>query len=123
MNAGVLFPGPPVILMYVEVAEVDDVPEDGGRVFEVEGVRVAVFRVDGGFYAIDNTCTHAGGSLGDGGLRGCTVMCPRHGAEFDVRSGEPLDTPVNPADEAVKSYEVRVGDGVVSVELEYGGSS
>lgn len=103
--------------MYVEVADTDEIPEGGSEVYEIDGLEVAVFNVDGRYYAVENTCTHAGGSLGNGGLRDSTVMCPRHGAEFDVRSGEPLDTPINPASTAVTTYDVKVCDDVVMIDI------
>lgn len=103
--------------MYVEVADTSEISEGGGGVYEIDGLEVAVFHVNGEFYAVENTCTHAGGSLGNGGLKDSTVMCPRHGAEFDVRTGEPLDTRLNPASEAVTTYDVKTEDGVIKVDI------
>ena len=79
---------------------------------EVDGSFVAVFNVDGEFFAIDDVCTHDGGGLAGGDVQGYEVICPRHGARFNLRTGQAL-TP--PAYEAVKSYSVRVVDGWVEV--------
>src|SRR5207245_179427 len=54
---------------------------------QAEGLSIALFNVEGSFYAIDNTCTHRGGPLGEGELKGDTVACPWHGAHFNVKTG------------------------------------
>lgn len=66
---------------------------------------VAIFNVDGHYYAIEDVCTHDDGPLADGELIGCTISCPRHGAEFDIASGKVLSAP---ALVDVQSYDVRV---------------
>ena len=80
-----------------------------GRVGEEE---VAIFNVDGTLYAIQNTCTHAGGPLCEGSLWGDVVGCPWHGSEFNVRTGEVVS---GPAEEPVKTYKVEVVEGAVRV--------
>lgn len=72
---------------FVKVAEVDEVPEGAGILVPYGHTNVALFRVAGSFYAIDNTCPHAGGPLADGFLNGAEVTCPWHMWSFDVRSG------------------------------------
>src|SRR5206468_1919757 len=62
----------------VRVAAVGDVASGEGRVVEVEGKTLALFNVDGTYYAIDNSCAHRGGPLGEGELDGCVVTCPWH---------------------------------------------
>lgn len=69
------------------VASTAEIPSGSGKVVEVGGKTLAVFNCDGTFYAIDNTCLHRGGPLGEGSLSGTTVTCPWHGWEYDVRSG------------------------------------
>ena len=74
----------------------------------MDGTDVAVFNVDGAFYAIDNACTHADGPLSEGELKGKTVICPWHGSCFDVETGA---VQCGPATEPVETYKVtRVGD-------------
>ena len=73
---------------------------------------IAVFNVDGDFYAIDDTCTHQDASLADGWLDGCAVECPLH-ASFDLRSGT-VSGP--PAKTPVRTHRVVVQDGMVYVQ-------
>ena len=70
-----------------KVATVGDIPTGTGKVVEAGGKTLAVFNCDGAFYAIDNTCAHRGGPLGEGTLSGTAVTCPWHGWEYDVTSG------------------------------------
>jgi nitrite reductase/ring-hydroxylating ferredoxin subunit len=77
-------------------------------------VAVAVFNVDGDFYAIDDTCTHQDASLADGWLEDCTVECPLHASCFDLRTGMPSGPP---AKTPVRTHAVSVVDGVVHVSL------
>lgn len=96
--------------IYHKVAEVKDLAPGSGMAVEAGGQPIALFNVDGTFYAMGGTCTHRGGPLGEGALEGTTVTCPWHGATFDVCTGKNL-TP--PAPQEVPSYRVRIeGDGV-----------
>ncbi len=95
---------------FVTVASQDQIPEGTLKVFHVGHSRIAVSRVEGKFYAIDDICTHDDGPLGEGSLRGDEVECPRHSARFSVKTGAALSMP---AVVPVKVYEVRVeGDNV-----------
>jgi 3-phenylpropionate/trans-cinnamate dioxygenase ferredoxin component len=67
-----------------------------------------------GLFAIRNRCSHMNKPLQDGRLVGCKISCPEHGAEFDVRSGEALSFP---AVRPVKTYPVRIRDGVIYVRV------
>ena len=96
---------------FVRIAACDEIPEGQGRRFEVGGRRIAVFRVEGIFYAIDDRCSHAEASLSEGTVWGHEVECPRHGATFDLRTGQPTGLP---ATEPVRSYSVRIeGDDLL----------
>ena len=97
----------------IRVVAVDDVPVGQGRVVEAEGKDLALFNVEGTFYAIDNTCIHRGGPLGEGDLEGRIVLCPWHAWRWDVTTGANANNP------AVKMacYAVVVEDGEVFVEL------
>lgn len=75
---------------------------------------LAVFNVEGKFYAIDDTCTHAGASLAEGPVAGTVVTCPWHGATFDIATGAAL---TDPAYEGVKTYPVNVHGDSVFVEI------
>lgn len=84
------------------------------------GKRLAVFLVDGAYYAIDNACTHAGGSLCDGKITGRVVECPLHGAKFDVATGE---VKAAPAIRPVRTYQVRLAGDMLEVEVDDGSGS
>ena len=85
------------------------------RVIDVDDVDIAVFNLDDEYFAIEDVCTHDFGTLTGGCVEGGRVMCPRHGAWFDIRTGDAL-TP--PAYEPVATFPVRVEDGVVQVLVE-----
>jgi len=70
-----------------KVANTVDIEPGSGIVAEVNGKEIAVFNVDGSFFAIDNTCVHRGGPLGEGDLEGEVVTCPWHGWEYNVKTG------------------------------------
>ena len=70
------------------VADVSEVPAGRGKVVEVGGRQVALFNLDGRYLAIDNTCPHRGGPLGDGMVNGNVVTCPWHGWQFDCTTGK-----------------------------------
>jgi len=73
---------------YVKVGQTADIPENTMTMVHVGGKEVLLANVDGAYYAIANKCTHLGGNLAQGKLEGGIVTCPRHGARFDVRTGE-----------------------------------
>jgi nitrite reductase (NADH) small subunit/3-phenylpropionate/trans-cinnamate dioxygenase ferredoxin subunit len=78
---------------FVTVAKTSEVPPGTGCIVDVQGIWIALFNVEGTFYAIDNTCPHAGGPLGEGRLDGTIVECPWHSWKFDVTSGERVGNP------------------------------
>jgi 3-phenylpropionate/trans-cinnamate dioxygenase ferredoxin component len=98
------------------VAKVSDIPPERVAVFEVGDHEVAVCNVDGEFYAIDDLCTHDGGSLDQGELEGDEIECPRHGARFDVRTGAAVQLP---AFEPVETHDVRLEGDTVQVGVEH----
>jgi 3-phenylpropionate/trans-cinnamate dioxygenase ferredoxin subunit len=97
----------------VEVCRIDDLPPGEVRLVEVEPP-LAVFNVEGVFYAIDDTCTHAQASLSDGDVDPltCTVECPFHIAQFDLRTGKPQSLP---ASKPVRTHTVEIRDGIITV--------
>ena len=100
---------------YIKVAKTQDIPAGQVRVFIVNDQRLAVANVGGQFYVIDDVCTHDGGPLGEGNLDGHEVVCPRHGARFDVRTGAVLSFP---AIVPVTAYPVKVQDGELLAALD-----
>jgi nitrite reductase/ring-hydroxylating ferredoxin subunit len=99
---------------FVRVASTQDVPPGTAISVEVEGRPIALFNIDGAFYAIDDECTHSGGSLSLGELGGMVVACPWHGACFDVGTGEVLGPP---AAESVARYAVEIAGDDVEIEV------
>jgi 3-phenylpropionate/trans-cinnamate dioxygenase ferredoxin subunit len=85
------------------------------RVVDVDGTQVAVFNIDGTYYAIEDVCTHDGGELASGPLEGDQIVCSRHGARFCVRTGEALSAP---AWEPTATFPVQVDNGMVQVRDE-----
>ena len=97
---------------WVRVARVTDLPPGRRCVADVDGVAVAVFNLGGDYCAIEDTCTHDGGELASGELQGEEIVCPRHGARFNLRSGA-VTAP--PAYSAIAVFPVRVAGGWVEV--------
>jgi len=97
----------------VRVANVSDVPEGRGIVVELGEKRLALFRHQGAFFAMDETCPHRGGPLHEGFVQDGVVMCPWHLWQFDLRSGV---SPLNPLSK-VNTYPTRVAGNDVFVEL------
>ena len=95
------------------VGGIDDVPPGACRRFELpDGDELAVYNVDGEFYATENFCPHKGAPLSEGLMCGHIVECGWHGWQFDVRSGECLTVR-----ERIKTYTVKIEDGLVKVEI------
>lgn len=99
-----------------KVGRKDDFPEGKAVAIEIDGYSIVICHLEGGkFYAIENRCSHDDGELGEGELEGCEIICPRHGARFDVRDGTVTKPPaVYPID----IYEVTLRHGDVYITLE-----
>ena len=97
---------------YYPVAPLSDLPA-GERLFIEIGERyIVIFNIAGDLYAIGDVCSHDDGPVGDGELEGYEVVCPRHGAHFDVRTGKVLSLP---AVVDIPAYPVRVVDGMMEI--------
>src|SRR5512132_3348882 len=103
---------------YIEVARIEDVAPDTAIVARVGDVEVALVNVNGTVFAIDNECTHRGGSLGEGEINTdwseFAIECPLHGSVFDVRTGEVLKPP---AQTPVRTYPVEMDEGLIKVAM------
>ena len=73
---------------YIRVADKAELPLNKMIMVVVGGKEILLTNLDGSYYAIANKCTHAGGSLAKGSLDGSTVTCPRHGSQFDLKTGK-----------------------------------
>ncbi|MBI5352528.1 MAG: non-heme iron oxygenase ferredoxin subunit [Chloroflexi bacterium] len=99
---------------YVEIAPVSELPT-GERLFvELGDKPIVVFNIAGQFFAIGDVCTHDDGPLGDGTIEGFNIVCPRHGAEFDVRTGQVMQMP---AVVDIPAYPVKVMDGKIYIGI------
>jgi len=99
---------------YTKVASGGDITPGSAKLLEINGKRIALFNVDGIYYAIDDTCTHRGGPLSEGMVEGEEVECPWHGARFNLNTGVVLG---GPAPKDVACYNVRVQGDDVEIEV------
>jgi len=98
----------------IEIAPVAELP-NGGRLFVDLGDKpIVIFNIAGQYFAIGDVCTHDDGPLGDGLLEHHNIVCPRHGAEFDVRTGKAV---AMPAVVDIPAYPVQVRDGNIFVGI------
>ncbi|MBA2408283.1 MAG: non-heme iron oxygenase ferredoxin subunit [Gammaproteobacteria bacterium] len=97
---------------WVDVARAENLAPGDYETVDIDDVEIAVINCDGEFYAIEDVCTHDGGELTGGEIEGCQIECPRHGARFDIATGNALSAP---AYEPVTTFPVRVHNGVVQV--------
>ena len=99
---------------FVEIAPASELP-NGERLFvEVEGRMIVIFNIAGQFFAIADVCSHDDGPVGEGELEGYNITCPRHGAEFDVRTGRVMQMP---AVVDIPAYPVQVRDGNIFIGI------
>lgn len=97
---------------FVEIAPASELP-NGERLFvELGDKPIVVFNIAGQFFAIGDVCSHDDGPLGDGVIEGFNVVCPRHGAEFDIRTGKVMQMP---AVVDIPAYPVMVRDGTIFI--------
>jgi 3-phenylpropionate/trans-cinnamate dioxygenase ferredoxin subunit len=100
---------------WIDVMADSALAEDGHAVADVDGVDVAVFRIDGALYAVQDVCTHDGAEIASGRREGEVIICPRHGAKFCLKTGKILR---GPAYEDLPCFPVRVEAGVIQVRDE-----
>ena len=99
---------------FQKVASIHDLKSGEARTYEVNGELIALYNVDGNFYATTNTCAHQGGPLGEGMLEGDVVTCPWHGWKFNVKTGI---SPVVPAIK-VQTYPLKIDGEDILVAVE-----
>ncbi|OVZ56868.1 naphthalene 1,2-dioxygenase [Pigmentiphaga sp. NML080357] len=99
---------------WTDVAATDDVPEDDVIGVQAAGKDLALYSVDGEFYATDNICTHGHARLCDGFLEGHEIECPLHQGRFDVRSGKAMCAPLT---EDIRTYPLKVEGGRIWLQL------
>ena len=95
---------------FVTVARVGEIPVGGVKVVRMDDQPLALFHLEGGYFAMEDLCSHDGGPLAEGVLEGEVIECPRHGARFNVKTGAALCLP---AVAPVATYAVRIqGDEI-----------
>jgi 3-phenylpropionate/trans-cinnamate dioxygenase ferredoxin component len=101
-------------LRFYEIASCEDLPEGERLFFEVGEDAIMLINLGGEYLAIGDVCTHDDGPLGEGILEGQTIVCPRHGARFDIRTGKALSFP---AVIGTPTYPVRISAGKIEVGI------
>jgi 3-phenylpropionate/trans-cinnamate dioxygenase ferredoxin subunit len=99
----------------VEIGALETLPRDRGVRVAIGDERIALFRIGDEVFAVGDRCSHAEASLAEGEVFDYEVECPRHGSEFDLRTGKPLSLP---ATKPVPTYEVMVEDGIAYLNWE-----
>ncbi len=101
-------------LEYIPVGTVDEI-KDGQRLFiDIDDKPIVIINLNGNFYAIADVCSHDDGPVGEGAIEGYEIICPRHGARFDIRTGKVLALP---AFVDIPAYPVRIVDGQIEIGL------
>lgn len=101
--------------MRVKVAKFADLKPGGRKAVEVNGRAIALFNVNGRFYAVDDVCSHMGAPLASGMLAGKSVTCEWHGASFDLETGAALNAP---ARGDIRSYKVIINDDDLELDID-----
>ncbi len=99
---------------FVPVVAAEEIEEKKFGCFTVEGVAVVICRFRDEYFAVENRCSHALATFEEGRMRGYRLMCPLHGATFDIRDGSVTGAP---ATQAIRSFPVRVAGGMVEIDL------
>lgn len=97
------------------VAKVNDIQEGKIHSIELRDLTIALVKTNGTYYAFEDVCSHDGGTISEGEIQGEKVICPRHFAEFSLKTGEPLTMP---ATEPISVFPVRVVGDYIEVDWE-----
>ena len=99
---------------FIAVTSEDNIAEKSIACFDVDGTAVAICRFKNEYFALENSCSHALSTFEGGRLRGYRIMCPLHGATFDIRDGSPTGAP---AKQAIRTFPLRIVDGMIEVDV------
>jgi 3-phenylpropionate/trans-cinnamate dioxygenase ferredoxin component len=99
---------------FVKVASASEIAPGQARLVNIKGKEIALFNIEGSFFALDNACTHEEWPLAEGDIEGHEVTCPWHGARFDIRTGEALCAP---AYGDITRHKLRVTGANIEVEV------
>lgn len=98
---------------WIELGKTADFEPNKPHYHNFEYESAVIWHIDGNFYAIEDRCSHDDNPLGEGELDGCAIVCPRHGARFDIRTGKALSMP---AVEDINQYATKVEDDIVWIQ-------
>lgn len=104
----------PSTCQFYDVIPIQDLGNGERAYIEIDQQSIVIFNIAGEFFAIADICSHDDGPLGDGDLEGLTIICPRHGAQFDLKTGKALTLP---AVQDIPAYPVRVKDGMIQIGI------
>ncbi len=96
------------------VTDARDIEEKSFSIFEVSGISIAICRFRNEYFAVENRCSHALASFDEGRMRGYRIMCPLHGATFDIRDGSCTGAP---ATRPIRSFPLRISNGMIEVAV------
>ena len=99
---------------FLKVAKVSEISPGNAKQIDAGGRTIALFNLKGQFYAIDNSCTHVGGSLVSGEIIDEDVICPLHGARFNIPTGKVLGPP---ARENISTYKIRIDGDNIEIDV------
>jgi nitrite reductase/ring-hydroxylating ferredoxin subunit len=99
---------------FITVARTNELTPGQGKLVQVNQKRIALFNVAGRYYALDDICPHRGGPLSEGELEGETVVCPWHGAVFELATGNVARPP---AASGVATYDVRIDGDEITIAV------
>lgn len=98
---------------WIIVAHADEIKPGERKVTDLDGAPIIVFNLDGTHYAVENICSHDGGILTGGDVKGDEIICPRHGARFCIKTGAALCAP---AFEPIAVFPIRIVDATIQVK-------
>ncbi len=100
--------------LFTAVTAAQNIEDKSFSSFDVNGTGIVICRFRDEYFAIENRCSHALSTFDDGRMRGYRIMCPLHGASFDIRDGSCTG---KPATQPVRSFPLRIVDGIIQVNL------
>ena len=99
---------------YKRIASVNDLNDGEAKKIEIDDKAIALFRIDGEYFATDDTCTHEKASLSEGEIDNKTVTCPHHGARFNIKTGQAMTLP---AMFPVKTYQIKIDGNDIMIDM------
>lgn len=99
---------------FYKVAATQEIPVNERLFIEINQLPIVVYSLNGEYFATGDECSHDGGQIGEGQIEGYEIICPRHGARFDIRTGKVTRFP---AAQDIPSYPTRIADGYLEIGI------